>query len=431
MTKLFQSNLTIIQKRWPMIAAALTNVSFEHLNAHLVQGNEQSISVNGIQLSSRHDRIKEANLYISQLVPEVCHVVVYGLGMGDVPHILSQLPQITTFEVAILNLSLFALLISYTEQIDWLTSDKLTLTVNHKQNRLASNYLAISSDLNLVENENTKLRDLINYEYTRQFANIIITERHEQFLHRLVDNIEFIEKDLDISELKLTNSVGKAIVIASGPTLEESYNDLREILKLKKSIRPTIIAVDTAVIALVSEGIEPDIVVTIDAWITEGMFPNPLNISSSLVYFPLTNSDLLRCWPGKRCCAYTNSDIFTSLMKRFPRQLLFSNGSVIHPAIDIAVKLGAKEVQLIGADFCYPFNKTHAFWKDGELGVSLKMAKKQWLLNVRGSRALTDFNFKAYLRGVEYYIENHPEVIFSQTHLESAKIDGAIFKKAL
>lgn len=431
MTKLLQINLLIIKNRWPLIADALSKVNFGHLNAHLVKGREETISVNGIQLSSRHNRIREANLLISSLKPGISNVVVYGVGMGDVPYILSQLAQINKIEIAILNINLFALLLSYTDQTDWLKVEKLKLTVDHKQNILPLNYIAITPELRLVENDNSRLRDLLYYENTRVFANKITKKRHEKFLYRLVDNIEFIEKDCNFAELKILNNLKQAIVIASGPTLECSYEYLREIISLDKLSRPIIIAVDTAVIALVSEGIEPDIVVTIDALIEEKFFPQPLNITSSLIYFPLTNSDLLRSWPGERYCAFTHSDIFSELVKEYSRPLLYSNGSVIHPAIDAAVKLGSKEIQLIGVDFCYPFNKTHAFWADGDLGCSIKMDKTQWVLNLRGERALTDYNFKAYLRGVEFYIEKHPEVMFFQSHLDSAKINGAFLKDAM
>ncbi|AVV85957.1 hypothetical protein [Shewanella putrefaciens] len=67
MTELFANNLHIITKRWPIVAAAIKSQSIDQLNAHLVIGRDQTISVNGIQLSSRHDRIAEAQLFINTL----------------------------------------------------------------------------------------------------------------------------------------------------------------------------------------------------------------------------------------------------------------------------------------------------------------------------------------------------------------------------
>ena len=56
MTELFAENLNIINQRWPDIASSLQQVSFDHLNATFVTSQNQTISVNGIQLCSRHDR---------------------------------------------------------------------------------------------------------------------------------------------------------------------------------------------------------------------------------------------------------------------------------------------------------------------------------------------------------------------------------------
>ena len=77
MTELFATNLSIIAKRWPIVAAAIKSQSIDHLDAHLVQGQNQTISVNGIQLSSRHDRIAEAQLFISTLPSNVQQVTDY------------------------------------------------------------------------------------------------------------------------------------------------------------------------------------------------------------------------------------------------------------------------------------------------------------------------------------------------------------------
>ncbi|MEI8613913.1 hypothetical protein P4S54_09540 [Shewanella sp. PP-He15 brown] len=143
MTELFASNLNIIVKRWPIVAAAIKSSPFEHLNAHLVIGNNQTISVNGIQLSSRHDRIAEAKLYINTLPKDVNSVTVYGVGMGDVPTLLIEKNSINTIKVCLLNTSLFSLLITYTDQSEWLSHPKVQLLEPQKQNRLDLVYIAI------------------------------------------------------------------------------------------------------------------------------------------------------------------------------------------------------------------------------------------------------------------------------------------------
>ncbi|ASJ97402.1 hypothetical protein CFF01_12880 [Shewanella marisflavi] len=57
MTELFNANLNIISQRWPIIASALQHASFEHLDAALVTGQNQTISVNSTYLGCRLNRM--------------------------------------------------------------------------------------------------------------------------------------------------------------------------------------------------------------------------------------------------------------------------------------------------------------------------------------------------------------------------------------
>ncbi|MEL4425277.1 hypothetical protein AAEH84_05695 [Shewanella indica] len=84
MTELFAANLQIIQSRWPLAGAILKQQAPGSLDAALVTGQNQTISVDGIQLSSRHNRLAEARLYIDTLPADSTEVSLYGVGMGDV-----------------------------------------------------------------------------------------------------------------------------------------------------------------------------------------------------------------------------------------------------------------------------------------------------------------------------------------------------------
>ena len=74
MTDLFTSNMSIIEQRWPLFASIIKINSGEHLDAQLVNGKTQTISVDGIQLSSRHNRVSEAKLLIDSLT---CQFLTY------------------------------------------------------------------------------------------------------------------------------------------------------------------------------------------------------------------------------------------------------------------------------------------------------------------------------------------------------------------
>jgi hypothetical protein len=110
MSELFQLNIEVIKQRWPEIARRIQAQDITQLDAVLVEGVQQTISVNGIQLSSRHDRIAEAQLFIDTLPTKLApNVTVYGVGMGDVPSLLVEQGNIDSIKVGLFNLALFSL----------------------------------------------------------------------------------------------------------------------------------------------------------------------------------------------------------------------------------------------------------------------------------------------------------------------------------
>lgn len=90
MTDLLQQNMAIIRRRWPEVAQTMDAANPDSLDAMLVTGANHTISVNGIQLSSCYNRLAEAELMINQLPAWCSTVSVYGVGMGDVPTLLSD-----------------------------------------------------------------------------------------------------------------------------------------------------------------------------------------------------------------------------------------------------------------------------------------------------------------------------------------------------
>ncbi|NRD74811.1 DUF115 domain-containing protein [Shewanella sp. VB17] len=428
MTELLNANLEIINQRWPILASALKCASIEHLDANLVTGHNQTISVNGIQLSSRYDRIAEAQLFINQLPLDCTHVTVYGVGMGDVTSLLIDDKKMKKIDVCPLNLNLFKLLLSYTDQAEWLIDNRISIVELSKQAHIPDSYIAITSDLHLADNENARLRDLLVLENNREYAN----KRHQaddpKLIARFNENRKYLVKDPDAATLRLTHTQHHTLVIGSGPTLENHYDYLIAQRALPIGQRPLMIAVDTALKALSSQSITPDILVCIDQQITLSYLPENIPQSVTLIYFPRIHPSIIDHWPGPRFNAYSKGAIYDTLDAELPKLRLFTSGSVIHPAIDFAAYLNSCEITLFGCDFSYPYNKTHAFWKDSSLGIKAENAK-HWVINGHGERVATDLNFRAYLRSLEHYIRFKPQIKFYQSSLDGARIHGAQYRE--
>ncbi len=82
MSEFFEHNLQVIQQRWPALAERLLLEDVGALQADLVEGLGSTLSINGIQLTSRHDRLAEADLQASSLPLDAAIVHVYGTGLG-------------------------------------------------------------------------------------------------------------------------------------------------------------------------------------------------------------------------------------------------------------------------------------------------------------------------------------------------------------
>lgn len=110
MSEFFQPNAQVIQQRWPALFERLQAEDTSVVQAELVQGLGSTLSVNGIQLTSRHDRVHEARIQAASLA-EKPQLHVYGTGLGDLPSVLLERAGLERLYVHILNGALFALVL--------------------------------------------------------------------------------------------------------------------------------------------------------------------------------------------------------------------------------------------------------------------------------------------------------------------------------
>jgi len=152
-------------------------------------------------------------------------------------------------------------------------------------------------------------------------------------------------------------SVGKAMITAAGPSLDQQ---MEEIQSMRKSI--FLIATDTSLPALLHRDIKPDIVISIDCQdISYNHFiqgypeevPLMLDLASPVRLNRFTDNHLYFS-SGHPFSRYVNR-----YFRRFP-QIDTSGGNVAYAALSLAVSLGAREIYLTGADFSYPEGKSYA-----------------------------------------------------------------------
>ena len=423
MSEIYEINTAIIESRWPALSALLKQQDISQIQSELVDGLSSTLKINGIQLSSRHDRDREAEQQAASVsATPVLHL--YGTGLGELPRAFLQRHDLQQLQIHLLNEALFVLVLHVLDQSDWLSDPRVELQCAAEQKEIQTPFFAQPAELFLCSDRNSKIRDRLVAEIELAFVNRRFTVDNPEIQHRLQSNAILVQQDSDVATLFNTCNGMEAYVIAAGPTLALHYEKLQQLRQQKE--QAVIICVDTALTPLLNNGIIPDYVVCIDEAINRKHFPLDVPSSIALVYFPMVAHDTLTSWRGKRYSAYSASPVYEHMCQTIPRGMLYSYGSVIHPAVDFAVQLGVKAVILLGADFSFPLDKTHAGWEDGELAESITTAT-HWVLNGHGERVKTFLNFRSFICGLERYIAQHSEVYFFNTSRLGAVIEGTIY----
>lgn len=425
MTDSFEPNAAVLRDRWPQVFSRLLEENDGDLQPELVQGNDSTLGIGGIQLTSRHDRMAEARLQAASL-PDQPVVYLYGTGLGDLQRVLLERPGLQQLRVRVLNGALFLLVLKLTDQTSWLSDPRVELAYAGDYREIELPFFALPAELELADQTNARIRDRLVSEIHLQFNNREFDPQSPQIIQRLQDSFELVKADRDVAELFGTQSGREIYVIGTGPSLEQHFSSLLTIRA--RSPRPLFICVDTAYRPLLAQGIQPDVVVSIDKNISAVHLPPTDSAHTVLVYGPMNDPLVMQAWHGTRYVAYSPSPIYATLREQLERGELFGGGSVIHPAVDLAVKMGAQRITLLGADFAYPMNRTHAGWGDGVLGSPVAQAQ-HWVLDGFGRRVRTQLNFRRYLGELERYIHDHPEVQFLNSSRAGAMICGAAFNE--
>lgn len=423
------NNFKIIKRRWPEVFDQLCEASPERVTL-VKDGPQQTLLVEGHHITSSYGREKEAELQAS-LVPEASpEAWVYGMGLGDLPRALLQRKDLKKLHVVPLNAALARQSFELFDHTDWLTEERVILLTSRQVPEIRFPFAAVAGELGVADDASSRLRDFVVLELATPHIRNKFRCDDPKLQARLEANAPFLEKDRDVAELFGAARGSRVLVAAAGPTLEKGLTWIR---RVKTEDDVLLIAVDAAVPTLRAAEICPDIVVSIDAS-REGVLrfmedagPEVLSCSR-LVYFPLVHPDILKLWTAPRLAAYAGHPLYEPLQRRFPKGTLFSAGSVIHPAVDLAVRMEAAEVVLLGADFSFPGGRQYAKELEGYLPT--EPVAGDWVLNGCAERVATAKNYRGFLRDLERYIARQPQVSFYNASLQGAKIEGTKYLEA-
>lgn len=423
--EIFEKNIQIIAERWPGVAERLESVELPEQTLVIEGTPETTFSIDGIHLSSGYDRQAEAMLQAS-LVPEAARKCwVYGMGLGDLPQTLLQREQLHKVSVVLLNAAISRLSFSSIDHRSWLADPRLQLLLAEQLEGLQQPFAALTPELQLAEDAAARLRDQVLLELSTPFIRAKQGATNTETQKRLRENRSFVQGDGDVATLFGINSGEAVLVAGAGPTLADHYGWIRQ------QSDSYLIAVDTAVKPLLEEGICPDVVVAIDPSHHEELalfagldFTRLKQVP--MVYFPRVHPEVLQLWPGPRLAAYSSEQGYKRLAAEIPKGKLYSSGTVFHPAVDLAVRTGARKIVLLGADFAYPDGMSHVSGSAHSQSRTLRPGDP-WVPDGFGEKIATAANLRGFLRDLEDYIALWPQVQFVNASRKGALIQGTSY----
>lgn len=417
-----RDNLAVIRQRWPELTSVIEQAPDLSASIQLVQGMQPTIALDGIQLTSRHDRIADAAVQADKVPTSARQATLFGTGLGDIQNHLLRRNALQRLTVVILNPGLFRFVLANSEQTSWLADPRVTLVYDPNR-RLQAPLTCQPAEVFLAGPACEGLRDRLLWWMNESKINRVHSASNPSVQQRFRALLPLIRNDIDVATLfhrAGCNGPSRAMVVATGPSLQFAYQRLASTRH-----NAVVIAVDTALKPLLDAGIVPDYVVTVDANITAEHLQVDRVPPIPLVYFPCAERAVLERWPGTRIAAVWESRSYDKLASQAKCGRLFNSGSVTHSAVDLAVKMGVTEVELIGCDFAYPNGQTHTGYADGELGASAKHTRYRVTAS-NGEPVATEPNMAMYLRSLEDYIRRHPQVGFINVSTIGAKIAGTV-----
>lgn len=329
----------------------------------------------GKTIESRYNPDKDAENIINNFDREYNAFLILGIGSGIlIEKICERFPtaMIIAFDF-------------YDEDIEFLEANTLIRNRINKKNIIKATLKTLSNILinNYIPAKHGDIKIVYQQNWTNDNQNLII-----ELNKIMTDSLQVISSDFSVqshfgkiwtqnilNNIKSLSNISKKIelnfdsfdkakkvyIIAAGPSLDKNIS------KILNDKNCYIISTDTGFQILQKYNITPDFVISIDGQnISHNHFINEQATKSTVFLFDLAgdfsavkylidNNNIAFFISGNPLAIFFNNYIGNNL------PYLFSGaGTVTITALDFAIKAGFKNIQVLGADFCYSEGKTYA-----------------------------------------------------------------------
>lgn len=400
-------------------------------------------------IHSTYNPYREAKIWLSKYDKELQnshHICLCGLGLAYfLEEIINQYPdkKIYIYEP---DIQIFITLMETREITNILKHSQIVTVGIGKDELTKENFVNL-----LVSQVKGSLSILVGPSYEKLYftetkeMNAMLLKRLQssrsnvatakqfglEWTENILLNLQYFLRSTSISYLKDLFKDTPAIIVGSGPSLQEDLQYLNKVKELA-----IVLAAGSSIQALLKAGIRPHLVVSIDGGEANySVFKNidmskiPLaagsfikhkildKVKTPLLHVPLKN-DLI-------------SKYIFDLRDDYPE--IFSTTSVTGTAIQLAKLFGCNKIVLIGQDLSFPNNQYYSSGVEHIESESLdRKINEAGLLveNVMGGKNKTSKSMLVTLRDIENlikYIDYENRISFINTSRYGAHIEGTEF----
>ncbi|NLM05919.1 MAG: motility associated factor glycosyltransferase family protein [Tissierellia bacterium] len=407
-------------------------------------------------LSSKYDPLREAKTLIDEFEydKEQAAIFFYGAGLGyHIKEFLKRNPDIHFF-IFEPNLEILYRFLENFEIADYpanrfigISNDNKVLknAISYMYDNFGTKYLYfyLPSHTKVLEEEfddflNTYKKS--NMEKTSTY--IAMLRFQERNIVCQIKNFGTVLRSPNILDFKNDAFKDKiALLVAAGPSLEDEYENLREI---KEKNIAYIFAVGSTVNSLMKQNITPDAIFAYESGkgyynvvkhIIENKIKNiPFVFGASVGFEAVVN------YTGKTCFMDVRDDILTrDFLNGVPVNYDFKEKNTIAcgrtisiPALDTMIRMGFSKIYLVGQNFGSRGNLRYARgieYESAEKTDKDKHAITYTVKDVYGNPIETKVDYVLMKEDMEYLIEHHKASHIINTTKGGANIEGTVFKK--
>lgn len=240
-----------------------------------------------------------------------------------------------------------------------------------------------------------------------------------------IENLDEIEKGINVAELEGRFKDKTAVIVSSGPSLHKNIKVLSTY-----SDRCVIICAARSLGELLENNIMPDFICAIDPGdITYKLISKFFKLKIPLLTLEQVNYRALKKYGGIKIFSLNSIKNIVQNVFKEKYISLQQGGSVAHMAVSFSVLMGVKNIIFIGQDLAFTDNKYHSELSSNDSLIDEKESYgRNNLFYVAGNvqeKVLTNRIFLTFKNWIEVFIDNHNNINFINSTEGGAKIKGA------